>query len=214
MQGEDKDDRKSQGNVDFIHERCQNHMQTRATGTRRETKHNRVIRIHLKCIFRHNMRPPIRQRHLSPLKFMKTFRNAAQRAGNCLITIVKQIFEMSGRLAAHIYNKKKWKTKDEKRKTKKSLHVSSSCEIPQFHTRSRALCLLHKTLFDRFTSRLCFLSPAIPTSAEFYWTARGNRQRKEKLSKLGRIADGVKWQCIIELVLQLVLIAAHFSISV
>lgn len=107
MQGEDKDDRKSQGNVDFIHERCQNHMQTRATGMRRETKHNLRHQNSFKSHFSTQHAAAYPQRHLSPLKFMKTFRNAAQRAGNCLITIVKQIFEMSGRLAAHIYNKKK-----------------------------------------------------------------------------------------------------------
>lgn len=79
MQGEDKDDRKSQGNVDFIHERCQNHMQTRATGTGRETKHNLRHQNSFKSHFSSQHATGAIRRGISRLKFMKTtFRNAAR----------------------------------------------------------------------------------------------------------------------------------------
>lgn len=77
---------------------------------------------------------------------------------------------MSGRIAAHIYNKKKRNEKRKMKSEKRKNHFMSAVLV-KFHNfirEAEALCLLHKTLFDRFTSRLCFLSPAIPTSAEFY----------------------------------------------
>lgn len=102
--------------------------------------------------------------------------------------------------------------KSEKRKN----HFMSAVLV-KFHNFIRGaelcVCSTKRFLIDSLLACVSFRR-RFQRAQNFIELHEGTDRKKEKLSKLGRFADGVKWQCIIELVLQLVLMGAHFSISV